>query len=152
MIGCLESIVELKWFSQDFDYHYTDVIMGAIASQITSLTAVYSTVYSDADQGKHQSSTSLAFVWGIHRGPVNSTTNGQWRGKCFHLMTSSCPEHFLLTWLSYYIQYKVWEGGVTYQLPNLNDEVEDWEWINNSIKTVMGMWPLIHAVIEVNPC
>ena len=46
--------------------------MGAVASQITSLTIVYSTVYSDADQRKHQSSTSLAFVRGIHRGPVNS--------------------------------------------------------------------------------
>ena len=53
-------------------FHYGDVIMGAIASQITSLTIVYSTVYSDADQRKHQSSVSLAFVWGIHRGPVNS--------------------------------------------------------------------------------
>ena len=42
--------------------------MGTIASQITSLTIVYSTVYS----GEHQSSASLAFVWGIHRGPVNS--------------------------------------------------------------------------------
>ena len=52
--------------------HYGDVIMGAIASQITNLTIVYSTVYSDADQRKHQSSTSLTFVWGIHRGPVNS--------------------------------------------------------------------------------
>ena len=46
--------------------------MGAIASQITSLTIVYSTVYSDADQRKHQSSALLAFVRGIHRGPVNS--------------------------------------------------------------------------------
>ena len=52
--------------------HYGDVIMGAIASQITSLTIVYSTVHSDADQRKHQSSASLAFVWGIHQGPVNS--------------------------------------------------------------------------------
>ena len=48
------------------------VIMGTIASQITSLTIVYSTVYLDADQRKHQSSTSLAFVRGIHREPVNS--------------------------------------------------------------------------------
>ena len=47
--------------------HYNDVIMGAIASQITSLTIVYSIVYSDADQRKHQSSASLAFVRGIHR-------------------------------------------------------------------------------------
>ena len=46
--------------------------MGAIVSQITSLTIVYSTVYSDADQRKHQSSASLAFVRGIHRRPVNS--------------------------------------------------------------------------------
>ena len=46
--------------------------MGA-ACQITSLTIVYSTVVdSGADQRKHQSSASLAFVWGIHRGPVNS--------------------------------------------------------------------------------
>ena len=55
------------------DFHYADVIMGAIASQITSLAIVYSTVYSDADQRKHQSSASLAFVWGIHRRPVNSS-------------------------------------------------------------------------------
>ena len=46
--------------------------MGAVTSQITSPTAVYSTVYSDTDQRKHQSSASLAFMWGIHRGPVNS--------------------------------------------------------------------------------
>ena len=52
--------------------HYCDAIMGTVASQITSLTIVYTTVYSDADQSKHQSSASLAFVWGIHRRPVNS--------------------------------------------------------------------------------
>ena len=45
--------------------------MSTIASQITSQTIVYSTIYSGADQSKHQSSASLAFVWGIHRGPVN---------------------------------------------------------------------------------
>ena len=49
-----------------------DAIMGVMASQITSLTIVYSTVYLGADQRKHQSSASLAFVRGIHRGPVNS--------------------------------------------------------------------------------
>ena len=52
--------------------HYDDVIMSAIAAHITSLTIVYSTVYPGADQSKHQSSASLAFVCGIHRGPVNS--------------------------------------------------------------------------------
>ena len=46
--------------------------MGEVASQVTSLTIVYSTVYSDADQRKHQNPASLAFVRDIHRGPVNS--------------------------------------------------------------------------------
>ena len=44
--------------------------MGTTTSQITSLTIVYSTV-SGADQRKHQSSASLAFVRGIHRWLVN---------------------------------------------------------------------------------
>ena len=52
--------------------YYDDVTMGGIASPITSLAIVYSTVYSGADQRKHQSSASLAFVRGIHRWPVNS--------------------------------------------------------------------------------
>ena len=56
----------------DRDFHYNDVIMSAIASQITSLTIVFSTVYLDSDQRKYQSSASLAFVRGIHRKPVNS--------------------------------------------------------------------------------
>ena len=60
--------------------HYSDVIMSIIASQITGVSIVYSTVCSSADQRKHQSPASLALVRGIHR----------WRGKCFHLVTSSC--------------------------------------------------------------
>ena len=48
------------------------VIMGTMASQTTGLTIVYTTVYSGAGQRKHQSSASLAFVRGIHRGSVNS--------------------------------------------------------------------------------
>ena len=47
--------------------HYGDVIMDTMASQITSPYIDYSTVYSGADQRKHQSSVSLAFVQGIHR-------------------------------------------------------------------------------------
>ena len=64
--------------------------MTTMASQITSLAVVYSTVYSDTDQRKHQSSASLTFVWGIHRDRWIHRTKGQLRGKCFHLMTSSC--------------------------------------------------------------
>ena len=88
----------MYWFPQA--PHYIDVIMTTMASQITSLTVVYSTVYSDADQRKHQSSASLAFVWGIHRDQWIPRTKGQLRGKCFHLMTSSyvipCGATFIL--------------------------------------------------------
>ena len=58
-------------------HHYYDVIMGAMASQITSLTIVYSTVYSGVDQRKHQSSASLAFVRGIHRDQWIPCTKGK---------------------------------------------------------------------------
>ena len=57
--------------------------MAAVASQITSLTIVYSTVYSDADQRNHQSSASLAFVRGIHRGLVNFPHKGPVTRKMF---------------------------------------------------------------------
>ena len=62
--------------------HSNDVIMSAIA-QITSLTTVYSTVYSGADQRKHQSSASLAVVRGIHRWPMNSPHKGPVTRKMF---------------------------------------------------------------------
>ena len=59
-------------FTDDNSIHFSDVIMGMMLSQITRLTIIYSTVYSGADQRKHQSSTSLAFVWWIYRWLVNS--------------------------------------------------------------------------------
>ena len=51
--------------------HYSDVIMSTMASLITCLASVNSTVHPGADQRKHQSSASLAFVLRIHRRPVN---------------------------------------------------------------------------------
>ena len=57
-------------------WHYSDVIMSAMASQITGLTIVDSTVCSGADQRKHQSSASLAFVRGTDRWfPAQRTRN-----------------------------------------------------------------------------
>ena len=56
--------------------HYNDVIMSSRASQFTGVSIVCSTVCSGADQRKHQSSVSLAFVRGIHRWPVNSPHKG----------------------------------------------------------------------------
>ena len=64
-------------------YPYHDVIMSAMASQIVSLTIVYSTVYSGTDQRKHQSSALLAFVWRIHRWTVTSPHKGPITRKMF---------------------------------------------------------------------
>ena len=59
--------------------------MSVLAFQITGVTIVYSTVCSGADQRKHQSSSSLAFVRGIHRWPVNSPHKGPKMRKLFPL-------------------------------------------------------------------
>ena len=66
--------------------------MSAMASQITSLTIVYSTVYSGVDQRKHQSSASLAFVRGIHRWPVNSLHKSPVTRKMFPFDDVIMPE------------------------------------------------------------
>ena len=72
--------------------HHADVIMTMLASQITSLTVVYTILYSGVDQRKHQSSASRAFVRGINRdrwiagnspGPVNSPHKGPVTRKMF---------------------------------------------------------------------
>ena len=63
--------------------HYSDIIMSAMISSITNLTIIYWTVYSGADQIKHQTSASLAFVRGMHRWPVNSPHRGSVTRKMF---------------------------------------------------------------------
>ena len=65
--------------------HYIDVIMNAMASQLTGVAIVFSTVYKGTDQRKHQTSASLAFVRGIHRWPVNSPYKGPVTRKMFPL-------------------------------------------------------------------
>ena len=57
--------------------HYSDVTMRAMTSQISGVSIVCLTVCSGADQRKHQSSASLAFVRGIRRWPVDSPDKGQ---------------------------------------------------------------------------
>ena len=52
--------------------HYNDVILSAMTFQITGVSIVCSIVCSGADQRKHKSSASLAFVRGIHWWPVSS--------------------------------------------------------------------------------
>ena len=67
--------------------------MGTMVSQITSLIFVYSTVYLGADQRKHQSSASLAFVRGIHRWPVNSAHKWPVTRKMFPIVVEHRYSH-----------------------------------------------------------
>ena len=69
--------------------HYDDVIMTMLASQITSLTVVYSIVYSGVNQRKHQTPRHWPLCGKFTGDRWISRTNGQLREKCFHLMTSS---------------------------------------------------------------
>ena len=76
--------------------------MDAIASLITSLTIVYSTVYSDADQRKHKSSASRAFVWGIH-----------WGGE-FPAQMASNAENVSIWWRHHVISTQQWQVHLGY--------------------------------------
>ena len=76
--------------------HYSDVIIGAMATQITSLTIVYPTVYSDTDQRKHQSSAWLDFAWEIHRWPVISPHKGPVTRKMLPFGDVTWDKYFLI--------------------------------------------------------
>ena len=78
--------------------------MSTMVSQITSLTIVYSTVNSGADQRKDQSSASLAFVRGIHRWLVNSPHKGPGMRKMFPFDDVIMAEIDVLT----SVQYMYW--------------------------------------------
>ena len=67
----------------EFTIHYSDAIMSRMVSQITGVSIVYSMVCSGADQRKHQSFASLAFVSGIHQWPVNFWYKGPVTQKMF---------------------------------------------------------------------
>ena len=100
--------------------------MSTIASQITSLTIVYSTVYSGADQSKHQSSTSLAFVWGIHRSPVNSPHKWPVTRKMFPFddVIMRSGENVSMSWCQY-VGADVDESRV----PRTSGGAHRWSWV-----------------------
>ena len=87
---------DIEWseteLQQNVIFHYNDVTMGAIASQITSLTIVYSIVYSDADQRNIKAPRHWPLYGEFTGDRWIPRTNGQLRGKCFHLMTSSSSD------------------------------------------------------------
>ena len=105
--------------------HYNDVTMGAIASQITSLTIVYWFVYSDADQRKHQSSASLAFVRG------NSPGTGEFRGRVNSLHKWSVTR-------------------TMFSLHNVIMTCATWRlWLSDQESTAMCLWPRMHRTTSI---
>ena len=98
------SVMQMSyWLYHQLAHHilqfidYNDVIMSAMTSEITSLTIVCTSIYSGADQRKHQSSASLAFVWGIHRWPVNSPRKGPVTRKMFPFDDVIITRYFLVS-------------------------------------------------------
>ena len=101
--------------SARYHYHYTDVIIDAMASQITGVSIVCSTFGSCAGQRKHQSSASLAFVWRIHRWiPAQKVSNVEnvstwWRNHEYLRPSKRNPKSY---WQRWYIGplYTLWTG------------------------------------------
>ena len=97
--------VRFLWWAPS---HYSDVLMSAMASQNIGVTIVYSTICSCADQRKHQSSASLAFVRGIHQRPMNfphkRASNAEnvsiwWRHHMVSMkLTCIVRDNFIGTW------------------------------------------------------
>ena len=117
---------------------YCDVIMRAVASQITSLTIVYSTVYSDAYQRIHQSSTSLAFVRGIHRLPVNSPHNWPVTRKMVPfddvVMTAASPWLFRFTYIFWVILAFVFIGKICGNIRGFHGlNANAMQWLNEMV-------------------
>ena len=140
--------------------HYNDVIMGAIASQITSFTIIYSAAYSDANPIKHQSSASLAFVGGIHRWPVNSPHKWPETRKMFPfddvIMYGACSPgglYHIFSWtdngirtgINSYMRRKSMDV-ITYPCPNCR-----WTMLNRSqvIGTHVIQWNCFQMLIYI---
>ena len=103
---------------------YNDVIMGTMASQITSLTIVYSAVYSRNIKAPRHWPLCGEFTgdrW-IPR------TNGLWWGICFHLMTSSCPLRVIVYCIHFHVFY--------YIKHSLNDPYRYIVYINNRARVI----------------
>ena len=114
--------------------------MGAVASQITSLKIVYSTVYSDVDQRKHQSSESLAFVRGIHRGPVNSPHKWPVTRKTFPFDDVIMGKGTLVCWVPLYIRtYRCIVSRVTTRYLSAMD-VDKIELVYQYCNLICGTW------------
>ena len=92
-----------------------------MASRITSINTFHSTVYSGADQRKHQSSASRPFVPGIHRWPVNYPHKWTVTRKVF-------PFDDVIMTINYKAILKVIYQSCHMILPAGNQGIIDMEW------------------------
>ena len=133
--------------------HYDDIIMGMKASQITSLTIIYSVIYSGADQRKHQSSASLALCVGnspvTGEFPTQMASNTEnvsiwWRHHAMSSFGMTTPHwvkgkivHVNLTWFG----LVPWSaaGLPTQSSQSTTGTIHLWKW---NYRPVNGRWPL----------
>ena len=143
-ISILSISSRIHWHRGNHKIHYNDVIMSVMASQITSASIIYSTVCSRADQRKHQSSASLAFVRGIHRWPVNSPHKGPVR----IIDPQGLPENCIkLSWLYSWMKQKClrrWsEKGFLY-IDSYHSVKHIWNWMRTILLPVASATVLNH--------
>ena len=109
-------------------YYYNDAIMSTMASQITNLMIVYSTVYSGEDQRKHLRSASMAFVRWIHWWPVNSPRKGPVMRKMFPFDDVIMLDETLAISLPVHSGARQSTGAVAMARPHIN------------LRNVFGSW------------
>ena len=90
-------------------------------------------VYSDADQRKHQSSASLAFVLGIHRGPMNSPHKWPVARKIFPF------DDVIMIW-----RHSVWISSQTLEKYNFAQRGTDYgiSWRPHDMEN----WPFVRGI------
>ena len=126
-----------------------------MASQITSLTIVYSTVYSGAVRRKHQGSASLAFVRGIHRCPMNSPYQWPVTRKMFPfddvvMNKTTENKNSVNTWWNMLVYTLVFFVGlVSRKSKAWLWRTFGWEWSWHPLSweqaQVISLWPIIDA-------
>ena len=154
---CWCKSLDMKAVCQGYDVqhisHSNDVIMTLMASQITSICIVCSTVCSGTDQRKHQRSTSLAFVRGIHRWQVNSPHKRPVTQKMFpfddvinksrHVEYIPWNINTLLLWL-FLSGYIIILSGLVWFIYPYSSELLHWHQIFRGKLALL--WPICHVI------
>ena len=137
-----------------FCEHYCDVIMSGVVSPIISVTIVFITVCSGADQTKHQSSVSLAFVRGIHRWPVYSPHKGPVTRKMFPfddvIMRSSTSDPCLCFSSWYHLCSNRYASSNTFlsdQVTQFRIRHKRWAMMTSSNGNIFRVyWPFVQGI------